>query len=91
MAPRASLPENLTAWSSRPQPSGHGHSYHPKDAIGDASAAGLKTGIVGAMFSGIQATLTRQNIGAFGAVTKYGGTMGMFGMYLSWSAHAQLG
>jgi hypothetical protein len=57
----------------------HGHAYHPKDAIGESSRAGFKTGIVGAMFSGIQATLTKQNIGAFGAVTKYGGTMAMFG------------
>jgi hypothetical protein len=58
----------------------HGHAYHPKDAIGESSRAAFKTGVIGAMFSGIQATLTKQNIGAFGAVTKYGGTMAMFGM-----------
>jgi len=59
-------------------PEDHGHAYHAKDAIGDAATSGFKTGIIGAMFSGIQATLTKQNIGAFGAVTKYGGTMAMF-------------
>jgi hypothetical protein len=73
------LPDSLAAYGDRPVSSGHGHTYHPKDAIGDTSSAAFKTGVVGAMFSGIQATLTRQNIGAFGAVTKYGGTMAMFG------------
>jgi hypothetical protein len=81
MAPESPFPKALAAYTTLPQDSGHGHTYHPKDAIGESSKAGLKTGIVGAMFSGIQATLTRQNIGALGAVTKYGGTMAMFGIH----------
>ena len=64
-----------------PDPADHGHAYHPRDAIGDSVAAGFKSGVIGAMFSGIQATLTKQNIGAFGAITKYGGTTAMFGAY----------
>jgi hypothetical protein len=58
---------------------GHGHAYHPKDAIKSAATSGFQVGTVGAMFAGIQATLTKQNIGALGAVTKYGGVIAMFG------------
>jgi hypothetical protein len=64
-------------------------SYHPKDTIGDAAYAGVAVGVVGTIFSGIQASLTRRNLGAFGALTHYGGTTGVFGTFLPLSG-AQL-
>jgi hypothetical protein len=59
------------------------HTYHPKDALGPAVKAGLTTGVVGAIFSGIQSALTKQNIGPLGAFTRYGGTTAIFSMHLS--------
>jgi len=56
----------------------HGQMYHPKDAIRSAATAGFQVGTIGAMFAGIKATLTKQNIGAMGAVTKYGSIIAMF-------------
>jgi hypothetical protein len=61
---------------------GEGHDFHPKDAIGETAQVAFTTGTVGALIAGIQATLTKQNIGALGAFTKYGGTMAMFSMQL---------
>ncbi|KAK5114334.1 hypothetical protein LTR62_002586 [Meristemomyces frigidus] len=52
--------------------------YHPKDAVaGSLKAAGV-TGAAGAFISTIQNVLTKQNYGAWGAVTKFGGTTGLF-------------
>lgn len=53
--------------------------YQPKDAIGGAIKAIGVTGAAGAFVSTIQNTLTRQNVGAFGAFTRFGGTTAVFG------------
>ncbi|KAF2665074.1 hypothetical protein BT63DRAFT_429023 [Microthyrium microscopicum] len=57
---------------------GEDENYHPKDAIGTAVQGGLTTGVVGAIASGVQAALTKQNIGILGTFTKYGGTTAVF-------------
>lgn len=53
--------------------------YHPKDAIGAALKTTAITGVAGALVSGIQNTLTKQNIGAMGVFTRTGGTIATFG------------
>jgi len=54
--------------------------YQPKDAISSAVKATAITAGAGAFVSTIQNTLTRQNYGAFGAFTRFGGTTAVFGM-----------
>jgi hypothetical protein len=52
--------------------------FKPKDAIGEGLRGALTVGVVGSVFSGIQASLTKQNIGPFGAITRYGRTIAVF-------------
>src|ERR1700710_1489021 len=47
--------------------------YHPKDAIGGAVKATAVTAAAGVFISTIQNTLTRHNVGAMGAFTRFGG------------------
>jgi len=54
--------------------------YHAQDAIGPAFRGAGVTGAAGLFVASIQATLTRQNIGAFSPFTHYGGTIAIFGM-----------
>jgi peroxiredoxin len=54
--------------------------FQPKDAIGAAIKATMITGSAGALISGIQNTLTKQNVGAWGVFTRTGGTIAIFGM-----------
>ena len=53
--------------------------YHPKDAIGIALKSTAIMGAAGAMVSGIQNTLTKQNVGPMGVFTRTGGTIAVFG------------
>ncbi|GAB7363301.1 hypothetical protein MBLNU230_g3582t1 [Neophaeotheca triangularis] len=57
------------------QPEEH---YMPKDAIAGTLKATLATGTAGVLISSVQNTLTKQNVGAFGVVTRTGGTIGVF-------------
>ncbi|KAK0290697.1 hypothetical protein LTR35_000129 [Friedmanniomyces endolithicus] len=52
--------------------------YQPKDAITAAIKATGVTGAAGAFVSTIQNTLVRHNAGAWGAVTRFGGTTALF-------------
>lgn len=54
-------------------------SYQAKDAIGPAVRGAGVTGAAGLFVASIQATLTRQNIGALSPITHYGGTIAIFG------------
>jgi len=56
----------------------HGQLYHPKDAIAITTQSTLILGGFGALFAGIQNTLARQNVGAMGFLTRFGGTTGTF-------------
>jgi len=53
--------------------------YHPKDAVSTAVRATMITASAGAIISGVQNALTKQNVGAFGILTKTGGTIAVFG------------
>ncbi|KAI5817072.1 hypothetical protein BZA77DRAFT_337974 [Pyronema omphalodes] len=54
-----------------------GH-FERKDAIGQGAKGALIVGGVGAIMSGIQNSLSKQNIGAMGVITRTGGTIGIF-------------
>jgi len=54
------------------------HHYHPHDTVKDAAQAlAMSTG-VGLLFASVQSTLTKQNIGALGTFTRFGGTIVTF-------------
>jgi len=52
--------------------------YRPKDAISATIRSTMVTAGAGAIISGVQNTLTKQNVGAFGILTKTGGTIAVF-------------
>ncbi|KAI5806348.1 hypothetical protein EDC01DRAFT_626430 [Geopyxis carbonaria] len=52
--------------------------FERRDAIGQAVRGTLIVGGVGTMLSAIQNSLSKQNVGAFGVITRTGGTIGMF-------------
>lgn len=54
--------------------------YQPKDAIANALKATMITSGAGAFVSAIQNTLTKQNVTAWGVITRSGGTIAVFGM-----------
>ena len=53
--------------------------YIFKDAVGSTIKTTVTMGAIGLFFSSIQNTLTKQNVGAWGVVTKFGGTTTSFG------------
>jgi hypothetical protein len=57
--------------------------YQPKDAVSAAVSSTMITGGVGTIVAAAQNTLTKQNIGAFGVFTRFGGTIAVFGMSMS--------
>ena len=54
--------------------------FERKDAIGQGVKGTLIVGGVGAMLSAVQNSLAKENVGAFGVITRTGGTVAMFGM-----------
>ena len=52
--------------------------FERRDAIGQGTKGALLVGGVGAMMSGIQNSLAKQNLGAFGIITRTGGTIAIF-------------
>ncbi|KAI9813535.1 MAG: hypothetical protein M1832_006266 [Thelocarpon impressellum] len=52
--------------------------YRPKDALGAAITGTMVTGAAGSVVSGIQNTLTKQNVSAWGVFTRTGGTITTF-------------
>ena len=55
--------------------------YEPQDAIGKATQGVLICGSAGFLFSAVQNVMTRQNVGALGVLTRFGGTTAVFGTY----------
>ena len=55
--------------------------YHAKDALTPALKTIGVTGAAGLFVASIQATLTRQNIGALGTFTRFGTTITTFGAF----------
>ncbi|KAF2239475.1 hypothetical protein EV356DRAFT_528073 [Viridothelium virens] len=52
--------------------------YHPRDAISSTAKTTAVTTLAGTTASAIQNTLTKQNVGAMGIFTRYGGTIAVF-------------
>lgn len=55
--------------------------YHPKDAVGGAIKATAITGSAGLFIAAVQNTLARRPVGAAGVLTRFGGTVGVFGKF----------
>lgn len=55
--------------------------YEPRPVLKDAMISGLQGGAVGLLVSSIQNSLGKHNKGAFGVITRTGGTIGLFGLY----------
>jgi hypothetical protein len=60
-----------------------GQRYEPIDAVKETMRATAVMGGMGVLFSSVQNSLARQNIGWTGIFTRTGGTMVTFGAYLS--------
>lgn len=56
--------------------------YVFKDAVGGALRTTATMGAIGLFFSSVQNTLTKQNVTAWGVITKFGGTTATFGVKL---------
>ena len=59
-----------------------GESFHPQDAISRSLRAAGITGGAGLLISAVQNTVTRDNIGAWGVFSRFGGTIAIFGKLL---------
>lgn len=60
--------------------SDHEEVFHPEDAIAKSIHATTITGGAGLLLAAVQNTVARENIGAFGVFTRFGGTIALFGM-----------
>jgi hypothetical protein len=56
--------------------------YEPKAPVENASKVALKAGAVGFFVSSLQNALQKHNYGAMGVLTRTGGTIGFFGVFL---------
>lgn len=52
--------------------------YEPRDAIAQSVRSATFTGSAGLLLAAVQNTLTRENVGAFGVFTRFGGTIALF-------------
>lgn len=66
--------------TARPPPPSEGEQYHPYDTLKETTYAGTITTTIGAVVSGMQNTMTRQNVGTFSMFTRTGTTVATFGM-----------
>jgi hypothetical protein len=57
--------------------------YEPKDALAEMTSDALVVGGFGAILSAVQNTLARQNLGAMGFLTRFGGTAATFSMSIN--------
>lgn len=55
--------------------------YEPKDAIAQSVRSATFTGSAGLLLAAVQNTLSRENVGAFGVFTRFGGTIALFGTW----------
>jgi hypothetical protein len=55
--------------------------YEPKDAIAQSVRSATFTGSAGLLLAAVQNTLARENVGAFGVFSRFGGTIALFGTY----------
>jgi hypothetical protein len=90
---RPQLPPQTNPKPTNNQPRAHTMSeekrFERRDAIGEGVKGALIMGGVGAIVSGVQNSLQKQNVGALGVLTRTGGTIAIFGTPMS--AHALCG
>lgn len=63
-----------------PEPADVDEAYVPQDAIGAAIKSTVAVGTAGLFFAAVQTSYARQNLGAMGVFTRFGGTSALFGM-----------
>lgn len=56
-------------------------SYQPRSPFRDATTVAYQAAAAGALVSVLQNALSSHKAGAFGVLTRTGGTIGMFGMH----------
>ncbi len=56
--------------------------YEPQDALGASIRSAALTGAAGTFLAAVQNTVAKENYGPFGVFTRFGKTIGLFGM--SW-------
>ena len=54
--------------------------YQPQDALATTTRAIVMTGTAGIFLAAIKNTVAKENIGPFGIFSRFGGTVGTFGM-----------
>lgn len=54
--------------------------YHPQDALAISTRSATLTGAAGLFLASVQNTVAKEQIGAFGVFSRFGGTVGLFGM-----------
>lgn len=54
--------------------------YHPQDAIGAGTKSSLALGGTGLFIAAVQNSISKENVGTFGVVSRFGGTVALFGM-----------
>lgn len=54
--------------------------YHPVDTLANTATTTLQTGVAGAILAGVQNSLRKQNVGAWGILTRSGHIIGIYGM-----------
>lgn len=80
--PPPSPPSPTTQKTTLPPPMAPHHEpgqFKPRDTIGLATKGTLILGGTGLFVSAVQNTLTKQNVGPFGVITRTGGTIATFG------------
>jgi hypothetical protein len=67
----------VTPWSG--ENARQNENFEPKSMLGAATTAGLQGAGAGLFFATLQNALGTHGSGAFGVLTRYGSTVGMFG------------
>ena len=75
MAAPSGIPPSRYRDAPRPEP----QPYQYKDAISGALRTTAFMGSIGLFVSAVQNTLTKQNVTAWGVITRFGGTTATFG------------
>ena len=62
-----------------PEPADVDEAYHPQDAIAAGMKSTIAVGTAGLFIAAIQTSWSKQNVGAMGVFTRFGGSTALFG------------
>lgn len=65
-----------------PDVSARDDTFHPRDAIGEGIRGATYLGGAGLFISAIMNSMSKQNVGTFGIISRTGGSIALFGMYV---------